>query len=421
METGLSREQAAILDRIDRSSNQFSSGSNNIILAHDNTINMGVSVMVGGKPVTGNSSGNEISGLANDSNVNIYNTQRNWNMEHTLNKPWIFLTGGSGYIGSHLSAEIKTKTNFNLMQIDRKAKLLPHTTRFCDTYADEDFSSDLVLSSIHQYKPETVIHCAASSTIGPGQKNPIEYWDNNVSKTLKLIDACVKAGVKNFIFASTSAVYADDFDIDTVSEYNQVNPITAYAKTKYTIEMALDDCWHSYKMNSISFRFFNAAGAHHFYDLGPLYGSSHLVDKIMESIVHQIPLTVFGNDYPTHDGTAIRDYIHVLDIVDAILMSIPWLDNNSGSHIFNLGDGRGWSVQEIINHTENLLNKTVPYRYGHRRDGDSIKRVSNAQLAAQLLSWVPKRNIDNIIQDSFKWYNSAVYKKLYLEKIWSDN
>ena len=418
MEKRFLRKSNAILARTDRSSSQFSSSGCDIVLASDNSINMGVSVMVSGQPITGYSSGYEVAGMANGTNVNLHGTERNWNMEHTLNNPWIFLTGACGYIGSHLSAEIKTKTNFNLMQIDNRAKLLPHTTRYCDLYADEDFSSDLVLQSIEQYKPDTVIHLAASSSIGPGQVNPLNYWDNNVVKTLKLIDTCVKSNVKNFIFASTSAVYDDNLELDTVSEASQINPITAYARTKYSIELALQDCWHSYKMNSISFRFFNAAGSHHFYDLGPLYGSSHLLAKIMESIVHQIPLTVYGNDYPTPDGTAIRDYIHVLDIADAIVTAVPWLKTNSGSHVINLGNGNGYSVQDVINETEAVLNKNVPYRYGARRDGDSIKRVSNAQLARDRLGWVPTRNLGNIIKDSYKWYNSSVYKKLHLDKIW---
>lgn len=338
-------------------------------------------------------------------------------MQNTSENPWLFVTGACGYIGSHLSAQLKTSTAYNLMQIDRRSKSLPHTTQFCDTFADEDFASDLMLQCIHQYKPETVIHLAASSTIGPGQTNPLEYWDNNVSKTIKLLNACVNAKVKNFIFASTSSVYADT----SVIEAGPVDPLTAYAKTKYAIELALQDCWHSYKLNSISFRFFNAAGSHNFYDLGELYGSTHLVAKIMEALVHKEPLTVFGKDYDTPDGTAIRDYTHVMDIVDAITLGMPWLHNNPGCHTVNLGSGSGHSVQEVIDKTEEIINTTVPYRYGNRRDGDSAKRVANIELANNLLGWKPKRTIHNIIQDSYKWYNSTTYKQLYNNKIWYDN
>jgi UDP-glucose 4-epimerase len=338
-------------------------------------------------------------------------------MDNQVENPWIFLTGASGYIGSHLSAELKSRTSYNLMQIDQRAKLLPHTTRFCDIFADEDFASPLVLSSIMQYRPETVIHLAASSTIGPGQSDPLKYWKNNVSRTIKLIHACVDAGVKNFIFASTSSVYGNN----GTAESSEIEPITAYARTKYAIEMALADCWHSHRLNSLSFRFFNAAGAHHFHDLGELYGSSHLVAKIMEAIIHQNTLTVYGRDYHTTDGTAIRDYTHVLDIVDAIILGIEWLKSGKGYHKINLGSGTGYSVQEVIDQTEHLFNLAVPYRYGDRRDGDSERRTANISLAKEMLNWTPTRNLDDILRDSYKWYSSNTYKDLYAKKIWYDN
>jgi UDP-glucose 4-epimerase len=338
-------------------------------------------------------------------------------MSNQPESPWIFLTGACGYIGSHLSAELKSRTSYNLMQIDQRAKSLPHTTRFCDIFADEDFASPLVLSSIMQYRPETLIHLAASSTIGPGQSHPLKYWKNNVSSTIKLINACVDAGVENFIFASTSSVYDDTSTIET----GPINPITAYARTKYAIEMALADCWHSHRLKSLSFRFFNAAGAHNFHDLGELYGSTHLIAKIMEGLVHQNTLTVFGRDYDTPDGTAIRDYTHVLDIVDAIITGIDWLKTGKGYHTVNLGSGSGYSVQQVINQTESLFNLSVPYRYGDRRDGDSAKRIADISLAQEMLNWQPTRNLDDIIRDSYKWYSSYTYRDLYTKKIWYDN
>lgn len=336
-------------------------------------------------------------------------------IDQPTKEPWIFVTGASGYIGSHLCACLKQTTSYNVMQIDLRAKLLPHTTNYCDLYADEDFASDLVMQAIRDYKPECVIHLAASSTIGPGMINPLEYWDNNVTKTLSLIKTCVNHNVKNFIFASTSAVY-DDID-RAVSENGIIKPANAYSKTKHAIELALDDCYNAHGLNSVCFRFFNAAGSHHLFDLGELKGSSHLIAKIMEAAVHNIPFKVYGTDYPTPDGTAIRDYIHVMDVVDALVKGITWLPKNNGHHIFNLGSSKGYSVQEIINSTEQLLNLELPYRYGDRRSGDSAKRFANIEKARNLLDWAPKRNINEIIQTSYKWYNSNVYKKLFANNI----
>lgn len=339
--------------------------------------------------------------------------------DQVVGAPWIFVTGASGYIGSHLCACLKETTAYNVMQIDLRAKLLPHTTMYCDLYADEDFASDIVMQAIRDYQPYCIVHLAASSTIGPGMKDPLEYWDNNCTKTLSLIKACINHNVKNFIFASTSAVYADVDD--PVSEQGLLKPTNAYARTKHAVELALDDCYNAYGLNSTCFRFFNAAGSHQLFDLGELKGSSHLIARIMEAAVHKTPFNVFGTDYPTQDGTAIRDYIHVMDVVDAIVKSIEWLPNNSGHHIFNLGSSKGHSVQEIINTTEQLLNIELPYRYAERREGDSAKRYANIEKARNLLDWTPKRNINEIIQSSYKWYNSSVYKKLVANGILADH
>jgi UDP-glucose 4-epimerase len=420
MENRLENKSNIVLAGSSGSWNQPNSSNTSFNMAGNGELNVGVSVLVGGKPVTGNNVGDQISSMANAVDGNLHNSEYNRLMENNVDQPWIFITGASGYIGSHLSAEIKSKTVYNVMQIDAKAKYLPHTTRYCDTFADEDFASDLVLRSILQYKPKAVIHLAASHVIDVGQKEPLEYWENNVSKTIKLLNACAAAGVKNFIFASTSAVYADDMNSAALNEENLAIPSTAYARTKYAIELALQDCWHTYKMNSVSFRFFNAAGAHHFYDLGPLYGRSHLLDQIMQAILHQKPLTVFGNDYLTPDGTAIRDYIHVLDIVDALVMSIDWLENFTGCHTLNLGSGQGNSVQQVVDRAEEILNINIPYRYGDRRDGDNVRQIADINKVGQILKWSPKRNINDIIRDSFKWYNSNLYKDLYLKKIWTN-
>jgi len=358
---------------------------------------------------------NNFSDVSIGNNTYIHSTD---NIDHNTNAPWIFVTGASGYIGSHLCACLKQTTGYNVMQIDLRAKLLKHTTNYCDLYADEDFAGDIVMQAIRDYKPHCIIHLAASSTIGPGIKNPLEYWDNNVEKTLLLLRACVNHGVKNVIFASTSAVYAD---IDEpVNESALIKPPNAYSKTKHAIELALEDCYNAYGLNSVCFRFFNAAGSHNLFDLGELKGSSHLIAKIIESAVHKTSFSVFGTDYPTADGTAIRDYIHVMDVVDALVKGITWLPENPGHHIFNLGSSKGYSVQEIINTTEQLLNIELSYRYADRRDGDSAKRFADITKAQNILEWTPKRNINDIIQSSYKWYNSSVYKNLVANGILAD-
>jgi UDP-glucose 4-epimerase len=323
---------------------------------------------------------------------------------------WIFLTGGSGYIGSHVAAQIKTLTDYSIMLIDRRSNMLPHTTKYCDVFADEDFSSHVVIQAMRDYQPEMVIHLAADSTIGPGIMAPFDTWDNNVIKTLQMLRACSVHGIKKVVFASSSSVYADSDN--AVSESSPCAPCNPYARTKFAIEHALQDCYTAFGISSMSLRFFNVAGAHNRYDLGELHGSSHLLARIMESAVHGTPLQVFGRDWPTPDGTAIRDYIHVMDVVDAIMRSIKWLENNQGARMVNLGSGNGVSVQSMIDTTEMLLNKELPYLYAPRRPGDSAKRFSDNGLAYELLGWKPSMSLSDMIRDSYKWYSCDTYKNL---------
>jgi len=323
---------------------------------------------------------------------------------------WIFITGGCGYIGSHVAAQIKDQTDYLVMLIDRRAKQLTHTTRFCDMVADEDFASPVVRDAIRDYCPEAIVHLAADSTIGPSMINPANTWNNNVAKTLSLLECCANSNVRNFIFASSSSVYADqEFAVD---ETSPLAPYSPYASTKMVGEMMLKDWYGAHGLRSVSFRFFNVAGSHNRYDLGELNGSSHLLAKIMESAVHGTDFTVFGKDWATADKTAIRDYTHVLDIADAIVKAITWLPTNPGAHVMNLGGGQGYSVQQVIDTTEMLIGKDLPYRYGPRRDGDSAMRFSNNAKALGLLNWKPMHSLNEMILDSYKWYSSQMYQSL---------
>jgi UDP-glucose 4-epimerase len=323
---------------------------------------------------------------------------------------WVFVTGGSGYIGSHVSAAIKDSTDYNVMLIDKRSMNLRHTTIFSDMFADEDFTSPISQAAIQDYKPKMLIHLAAKSTVGPSMTNPSDTWTENVVKMQKLLDFCVNSGVKNVIFASSSSVYKDqDF---AVSEDCELQPISPYATTKLVGEMILKDWFGAHGINSISFRFFNVAGAHPIHDLGELNGATHLMAAVLESAVHGTPFTVFGKDWNTNDKTAIRDYTHVMDVADAIIKGMNWLPKNPGAHTFNLGGNNPRSVQQVIDTAEMLIGKNLPYRYGPRRAGDSEKRASDNGLAQRILGWKPSRDLNDMILDGLKWYNSQTYTAL---------
>lgn len=331
---------------------------------------------------------------------------------------WIFITGGCGFIGGNLAAVIKNNTNYKVLLIDKRAKQLAHTIRYSDLYADEEFDSDLIRDTIFQYNPVAIVHLAGTSSISSGLIDPINQWKGNVDKTLNLVKMCMESEIKNFIFASTSSIYKDSDE--AISETGELDPTNSYSSGKLAVEHILRDCWISNKFSSISLRMFNASGAHHHLDLGELPGNSHILPSMMNATVNNIPFSIFGRDWPTEDKTAIRDYIHVLDIADAIIDSIEWSQSNKGCHIFNVGSGSSNSVQSIVDITEKLLNKELPYRYADRRDGDTAKRFANIDKIINAFGWKPKRSIDDIVRDSFKWYNSATFKNLKNAGIYSE-
>ena len=323
---------------------------------------------------------------------------------------WIFITGGCGYIGSHLAAVLKEKTDYKVFLIDKRAADLQHTIRYSDLYADEEFDSDLIRKCIQDQHPVSVVHLGAIPTITAGIIDPISQWKVNVSQTITFIEHCMAANIDNFIFASTSSVYADSDE--AVTETSPLNPTNAYSSTKLAVEHILRDCWVSHGFPSVSLRVFNAAGSHNHYDLGELHGSTHLLSSVMNAAVNNGAFNIFGRDWNTPDGTAIRDYTHVLDIADAIIASIEWSKTNKGCHTFNIGKGSGNSVQEMVNTTERILNKELLYRYGPRREGDSAKRFANIDKISKIIGWIPKRTLDDIVRDEYKWYNSATYNNL---------
>ena len=329
---------------------------------------------------------------------------------------WVFVTGGSGYVGSHVSAHLKTATDYSVMLIDRRGNFLPHTTRYCDVFADEDFSSDVVLQAIRDYRPSCIIHCADDPLVENGIQDPLEVWNENVIKTIKLLKSCAYNSVPKFIFLSTSQVYLDDNSLKT--ETSTILPNTTYGRTKIGIEHLLKDCYVAHGISSLSIRTFNIAGSHNVYDLGQLRGAPHLVPNAMESLVHGKTLEVFGNKFNTPDGTPVRDWLHVMDLADAIVSSIKWLDSNQGSHSMNIGSGNQASVIDMINQCESLFGKNITYAFSEKRHYDPPYRLVESAMLRKSLVWTPKRTIRDILLDSFKWYNSYTYKNLVDMGVW---
>ena len=255
------------------------------------------------------------------------------------------------------------------------------------------------------------MHFAALSQVGESMKEPEKYWRNNILGSLNLIEACVKHDVKNFVFSSTCATYGDQDNV-VLDENSTQLPINSYGASKNAVEEILRNIEQAYGLKSVIFRYFNVAGADPEGEIGEFHQpETHLVPLILQAIDGQRDaLTIFGTDYETPDGTCIRDYVHVCDLVDAHILGLRHLEGGGASSVFNLGTGSGFSVRAMIKEAGAITNRPVPVVEGDRRPGDCIKLVSGSQKAKDVLGWNPQRSTPKeMITDAWRWHNSGNY------------
>lgn len=264
---------------------------------------------------------------------------------------------------------------------------------------------------LNDHKPIAIMHFAAFSQVGESMQDPAKYWRNNVLGSLNLIEAAAAAGVDKFVFSSTCATYGDQDNV-VLDETSQQRPINAYGASKRAVEDILTDFERAHGMQHVIFRYFNVAGADPDGEIGEFHQpETHLIPLILQAIDGQRDaLTVFGTDYDTPDGTCIRDYVHVCDLVDAHVLGLKWLLDGKGSRVFNLGTGSGFSVREVVDQAKHVTNRAVPIVEGARRPGDCTKLVSGSQRAVQELEWSPKRSsMREMIQDAWYWHKNGSY------------
>lgn len=274
-----------------------------------------------------------------------------------------------------------------------------------DGFTCNDFASPIGLSAIKNINPDVIVHCAGTSLVGPSMTDPGEYYDNNIAKTIQLLNVVKDLDKKpTILFSSSASVYGDP-DTLPIDETHELNPISPYGNTKRIVETVLKDYSMAYGINSVCFRYFNAAGAEPFsYNLGQEPGATHIVARALEASFNRTVFTLYGNDYPTPDGTCIRDYIHVWDLATAHLQATDYIQNNPGAHIFNLGTNHGTSNKEIMDYVyRNYGFKSI--EHGARRPGDPAELVADAKKANTLLNWHPQySNLTTIIDSAYKWY-----------------
>lgn len=309
----------------------------------------------------------------------------------------ILITGGAGYIGSHISY-LLAQQNHSVIILDDARHNQPINFSWT-TLIKGNFGNIALLESLFShYHIDAVIHCAASIEVGQSVKDPLSFYENNVGSTVQLLKIMQAYNVTKLIFSSSCAVYGIP-QIIPIPENHPKNPISPYGKSKLMVETILEDARNAYGLQYINLRFFNAAGVLFNVGLGEYHQpETHLIPLLLRAAYEHRPFYIYGIDYATADGTCIRDFLHVWDIAHAHSKALAYLDQNqSGS--FNLGSGKGISVKEIIEHVESISGKKIGIKIGARRPGDPSHLIADISKAQSLLGWYPEHSfLDFIIQ-----------------------
>ena len=330
---------------------------------------------------------------------------------------YVLVTGGAGYIGSHTVVALVENgytpiilddfRNANRIVLDGLTKILG----FLPEIIEVDVCDDNALRAIFQkYSFEGIIHFAAYKAVGESVQNPLKYYQNNLSGLINILNKMLEFGVKNLVFSSSCTVYGEPKEIKEVSEDSPKNlPSSPYGYTKWIGEQIMEDTFLAHpELCLINLRYFNPVGAHKSSFIGefPLGKPSNLLPFVTQTAVgKQDFLTVFGNDYPTRDGTCIRDYIHVMDLAEAHVKALAFLEDHKKGCLeaVNIGTGKGTSVLEIISCFEEVSKCKLNWSFGPKREGDVVEIFANCDKASNLLGWQSKLSINDAVIDAWKW------------------
>lgn len=320
-----------------------------------------------------------------------------------MNTKTVVVTGGLGYIGSHIVKRLK-QNNYRVVVIDWKSD--SYTSKYADKVVHADIASPAAESVLLEEKPAAVVHCAGYISVGESVTNPSIYYNNNVVKTLQLLEFLRKSSDQKpaFIFSSSAAVYGNP-RLVPITETAPTLPINPYGRSKLMVEQALSDYFCAYQLNSVSLRYFNACGADPDGELGQESGAGHLIARLLESYQKKQQFILNGNTFDTEDGTCVRDYVHVVDLAEAHIKAIEYLEQVPGAHQFNLGTGKGVSNAAIVRSVQQLVG-SPEIQIGPKRAGDPDELVADSRLAKQQLGWTAEYSgIDTIIRSAWNWYN----------------
>lgn len=324
----------------------------------------------------------------------------------------ILVTGGAGYIGSH-ACKALSQAGYMPVTYDNLITGWQDAVKYGPLEQGDLLDRARLDEVFAKHQPAAVMHFAALSQVGEAMREPGKYWSNNVTGSLTLMEAAVAAGCLDFVFSSTCATYGEHDNV-VLNESSSQQPLNAYGASKRAIEDILRDFEAAHGLRHVIFRYFNVAGADPEGEVGEFHRpETHLVPLMLDAIDGKRDgLTVFGTDYDTPDGTCIRDYVHVCDLVDAHVLGLGWLEQGKDSRVFNLGTGSGFSVLEVIEQSKSVTNRPVPYSVGARREGDCTKLVSGSTRAEAELGWTPKRStLETMIADAWRWHQNGHYDK----------
>jgi UDP-glucose 4-epimerase len=325
----------------------------------------------------------------------------------------IMVTGGAGYIGSHV-VKLLGKYGHDILVYDDLSNGNSWAVLYGDLIKGNIGDEELVDKVLKEFRPDIVLHFAAFIQVNESVKNPIKYYENNTANTLKLLKSMLKNNVNKFIFSSTAAVYGTPSEIP-VTENHPLTPINPYGQSKTFVELMLKDISYATDLRYISLRYFNVAGADPEGQLGQAYReSTHLITRALKTANGEYEkLQIFGTDYPTKDGTCIRDYIHVMDLAEAHILAMEYLIQNNESDVFNCGYGHGFTVREVVDMVKKVTGIDFLVQETYRREGDPPQLVADNTKIKAKLGWKPKYDdLEFIIKTAWEWekvYSAGIY------------
>mgnify|MGYP001580345997 CR=1 FL=1 len=319
----------------------------------------------------------------------------------------VLVTGGTGYIGSHTVKQL-IKGNYNITVIDNLQRGHIQSIPKEVNLIKGDLSDQKLLNKVlKEHKIDAVLHFAGFIEAGESMIKPEKYFTNNISNGINLLNVMIKNNVKKIIYSSSAAVYGIPKN-NLIKEENETKPINPYGETKLIFEKILKWYEHAYGLKYVSLRYFNAAGADISGEIGEDHDpETHLIPLIMQAALGKREnIQIFGTDYETKDGTCIRDYIHVTDLADAHILALKWLIKGKESRVFNLGNGNGFSVKEIIDLSRKITGKDIPIVEASRREGDPARLVASSDKIKKELKWNPRYDIKKIIETAWNWHKN---------------